>query len=133
MSSTLLSRPFLASTSLAACLTASPAAVAFGVTDAHGRSTYNAVHQWAADTGFVVIWQLLNKTGMVDFPAPPREVDKDFGVAVQALVTGAAYGHANIYCVPPMEFQPEAFIDHQTRLVYVIGHPTGRRCTGARP
>lgn len=132
MSSTPLARSILASASLATCLTLSPAAMAFGVTDAHGRSTFNAVHQWAADAGFVVIWQLLNKSGTVDFPAPPREVDKDFEIAVQALVTGAAYGHANMYCIPPMEFQPEALIDYHTRLVYVIGQPTGRSCPGPR-
>ncbi|MBP0625430.1 hypothetical protein J8I82_37240 [Cupriavidus sp. LEh25] len=65
---------------------------------------------------------------MVDFAAPSCEVPGDFNDAVRALVSGAAYGRTNAYCVPPSEFRLEAIVDDRMRLVYVVGQPTGRRC-----
>ncbi|MNU03283.1 hypothetical protein D3C72_2472480 [compost metagenome] len=70
---------------------------------------------------------------MVDFDAPSREVHVDFRVAVEALVSGAAYGRANVYCIPPSEYYAEAIIDDPMRLVYVVGRPTWRRCVVAYP
>lgn len=115
--------------SLAICFMSPQAALAFSVTEAHGRSTYLAVHEWAAQVGYSVSWQPLTHAGTVDFPAPPLDVHEDFWMAVKALISGAAYGRANVYCLPPLEFQAEAIIDDHMRLVYVVGHPTGRRCS----
>lgn len=119
----------MAVASLAACFVSPQTASAFGVTDADRRSTYLAVTHWAAEVGYAVIWQPRTTAGTVlDFPAPSREVHEDFWVAVEALVTGATYGRANMYCIPPSEFRIEAIIDDRMRLVYVIGRPTLRRC-----
>jgi len=107
--------------------------LAFDVTLAHGRSTYIALHQWAAEAGYAVVWQLQNVHGMVNFAAPSRDVHEDFQTAVQALVSGAAYDRANVYCSPPVEFQAQAVIDERMRLVYVVGRPTGRRCVVPYP
>lgn len=122
-----------AAASLAVCFVSPPAALAFGVTGANGRSTFNAVNQWAAEVGYSVIWQPRTLSGMVDFAAPSRDVHEDFHVAVEALVSGAAYGRANVYCIPPSEFEAEAIIDDRMRLVYVVGRPTGRRCVVPYP
>ncbi|MGO4302318.1 hypothetical protein [Cupriavidus sp. RAF12] len=124
------SRRIVAAATLAACFVSPHAASAFGVTDAHRRSTYFAVTHWAAEVGYTVIWQPRTTAGTIlDFPAPSREVHEDFWFAVEALVTGAAYGRANMYCIPPSEFRIEAIIDDRVRLVYVLGRPTLRRCT----
>lgn len=121
-------RTILAAASLAACVAWPATAHAFDVTYAHGRSTSIALRQWAADIGYAVIWQVQNSHGLVDFAAPSRDVHDDFHTAVQALVSGALYDRANVYCAPPMEFQAEAIIDDRMRIVYVVGRPTGRRC-----
>ncbi|WP_200872510.1 hypothetical protein [Cupriavidus sp. SK-4] len=127
------SRRILAA-SLTACFVSPQTVSAFGVTDAHRRSTYLAVTHWAAEVGYAVIWQPRTTAGTVlDFPAPSRDVHEDFWFAVEALVTGAAYGRANMYCIPPSEFRIEAIIDDRMRLVYVIGRPTLRRCVVPRP
>lgn len=116
-----------------ACLMPPPTALAFSVTEIHSRSTYIAVHQWAAQVGYSVVWQLRTFAGTVDFPAPPRDVHEDFRIAVEALVSGAAYGHVNVYCIPPSEFWAEALIDDRMHLVYVVGRPSGRRCVAPYP
>ena len=107
--------------------------MAFDVTFSHGRSTLIALRQWAADIGYEVIWQAQNPLGMVDFAAPARDVHEDFHTAVQALVSGAVYDRANVYCAPPLQFQAEAIIDDRVRLVYVVGRPTGKRCVVPYP
>lgn len=109
------------------------AAFAFAVTPAHGHSTFNAVSQWAAEVGYAVIWQPRTSNGMVDFTAPSREVPGEFYEAVSALVSGAAYGRANVYCVPPSEFRAQAIVDDRMHLIYVVGQPTGRRCVVPYP
>lgn len=120
-----------------ACLTilcTSPSdTLAFAVTGSHGRSTYLAVQQWASEVGYAVVWQPQTRNGIADFVALPRDIHEDFRIAVEALVSGAAYGRANIYCIPPMELQAEAIIDDRMRLVYVVGRPTGRRCVVQYP
>ncbi|MGY2488406.1 hypothetical protein [Cupriavidus sp. CP313] len=118
----------LVAASIAGGFMSPPTALAYGVTRANGRSTFNAVTQWAAEVGYAVIWQPRTVTGMVDFVAPPREVHKDFRIAVKGLVSGAVYGRTNVYCIPPSEVQADAIIDDRMRLVYVVGRPTGRRC-----
>ena len=110
-----------------------PSVIAFSVTKDHHGSAYLAVHQWASEAGYTVIWQPQTRVGTVDFQALPREVPGDFGVAVNALVSGAAYGHINLYCVPPVEFRIEAIVDERMRLVYVVGRATGRRCDTPYP
>ena len=124
---------FLAVAALAACFSPPRTAQAFSVTGVHGRSTFIAVHQWAAEAGYAVIWQPRTPNGQVDFAAPSCDVHEDFHVAVEVLVSGAVYGRANVYCLPPAEFQAEAIFDDRMRLVYVVGRPTGRRCVVPYP
>lgn len=128
MKSSKSSRALSAVALLATCFLSPRPTQAFSVTGVHGRSTYIAVHQWAAEVGYAVIWQPRTPNGQVDFAAPSRDVHEDFRAAVQALVSGAVYGRPNLYCLPPAEFQAEAIFDDRMRLVYVVGHPTGRRC-----
>lgn len=126
-------RTFLVAASLAAALVAPATSFAFSVTGAHGRSTFNAVKQWAADMGYGVIWEPRTTGGIVDFSAPQRYVHEDFHIAVQALVSGDAYGRANEYCIPPSVYQAQAAIDDQLRLVFVFGRPAGKRCVFPTP
>ncbi|MHA7685476.1 hypothetical protein [Cupriavidus sp. PET2-C1] len=126
-------RSFLAAASLAALFVAPATANAFSVTGAHGRSTFNAVKQWAADVGYGVIWEPRTAGGIVDFAAPQRDVHESFHNAIEALVSGEAYGRANEYCIPPSVYQAQAVIDDQLRMVYVFGRPTGKRCVFPYP
>ncbi|WP_238587488.1 hypothetical protein [Cupriavidus sp. IDO] len=126
-------RPFLAAASLTGLMLAPAIAFAFSVTGANGRSTFNAVKQWAADVGYSVMWEPRTAGGIVDFAAPQRDVHEDFHDAVEALVSGEAYGRANEYCIPPSVYQAQAVIDDQLRMVYVFGRPTGKRCVFPYP
>ncbi|KWR91507.1 hypothetical protein RM96_03950 [Cupriavidus sp. IDO] len=123
----------LAAASLAALFAAPHTAQAFSVTNANGLSPFNAVTHWASEVDYGVIWAPRTFAGMVDFVAPERDVHGDFRIAVEALVSGAAYGRANVYCIPPSELQATTIIDERMRLVYVIGRPTGRPCVRAYP
>lgn len=127
------SRHAILAVALSVCCIWPDRAHAFDVTYSHGRSTNIALHQWAAQTGYSVIWQLQNAHGTVDFAAPAQEIHEDFRTAVEALVSGAAYGRQNVYCSPPLQFQAEALVDDRMRLVYVVGRPTGKRCVVPYP
>ena len=121
-------RVLLAAASLSAFLAEPSTALAFRVTDANGGSTFNTVRQWAVGVDYGLIWEPRTAAGMVDFAAPSSYVHGDFHEAIEALVSGAVYRRDNVYCVPPSEFHAKAIIDDRRRLVYVTGHPTGRRC-----
>ncbi|MDF3837846.1 hypothetical protein P3W85_33665 [Cupriavidus basilensis] len=133
MKSIELHRVLLPAVVLASLLSGPSTALAFSVTGANSRSTFNAITQWAAEVDYGVIWEPRTGAGMIDFAAPTRYVHDDFRVAVEALVSGEVYGRRNVYCISPSEFQAEAIIDDRMRLVYVIGRPTGRRCVVTYP
>jgi len=118
----------LAAWASAALLAVPTSALAFSVTAAHRSSTIEAVRQWAATRNYELVWEPRTFNGIVNFPAPPKKVGDDFHAAVKALVSGAAYGRRNVYCIRPSEYEPHAMFDDEKRIVYVIARPTGNRC-----
>lgn len=78
--------------------------------------------------GNKLVWEPRTFNGIVNFRAPPKKVGDDFHSAVKALVSGAAYGRRNVYCIRPSEYEPHAMFDDEKRIVYVIARPTGDRC-----
>lgn len=125
--------PMLAACTSAALLAIPSSALAFSVTAAHCSSTIEAIRQWATTLNYELIWEPRTFNGVVNFPAPPQKVGDEFHAAVEALVSGAAYGRRNVYCVRPSEYEPHAMFDDEKRIVYVIGRPTGNRCIFTYP
>ncbi|PLP98009.1 hypothetical protein CYJ10_24310 [Cupriavidus pauculus] len=69
----------------------------------------------------------------MNFPAGPKAMGDDFHAAVEALVSGKAYGRRNVYCVRPSEYEPYPVFDDEKRVIFVIARPTGNRCLFTYP
>ena len=106
---------------------------AFSVAASHRSSTINVLRQWAAIRQYEVIWEPHTSNGVVNFPAAPKRMGSDFHAAVEALVSGKAYGRRNVYCVRPSEYEPHPIFDDDRRVIYVIARPTGNRCMFTYP
>ena len=109
------------------------ASFAFHVAATDGSSTITVLRRWAATRHYEVVWEPRTASGIVNFPASPHAMGTNFHAAVEALVSGAAYGRRNVYCVRPSEYEPHPVFDDHQRVIYVIARPTGNRCIFTYP
>ncbi|MDR6208098.1 hypothetical protein [Paraburkholderia graminis] len=92
-------------------------------------TTRDVLQRWAALGGYSVMWS----EGIPDFPTHRRTVSGDFPMLVRQLVSGAVYGRYNMFCprslsYPATAYIPDASVDMQRRMIFVVARPTQQRC-----